>query len=563
LIGLEGGVVKDDAKAIECFIDAAKRGHVGAKTLLSKKYDPNEYTLKGDTYKARAIWNLENGKAVLTEYFREQADKYYALAENIKVAGKLQNEEYYNEEPIFKSKEEVGTKLIKNQLDDVKQALPEQLLPNPEVKLEKPTPEPAPEIPETHIQNESEKLYISQAQAYMRAATQHAEEGNMTLANHLAAEADEKYLLAEDVKLAEELQKNEDLEKNKILQKNLLPTSKIKTEKSVTKVLQQELVYNPAPAGQFFIEKDNEEAKTAYISQSFIGKGKEIIEEEPAKKVINNKKEVLPEQLLPKPEVKLEKSTPELAPEILETHIQSESEKLYIFQADAYIRAAAQHAEEGNMDLANHLAAEADEKYLLAEDVKLAEELQKKEHVEQEQLILKPKTKDEKPATKMVQQPSGNTPPIAQYCVGKNDKEAGSILFKNKLDKIREVAEEGNEQTQFHPPEFLANMQTNTIEKELINGSLKEGIFIESDPQKQLFHNSKIKTIKPAIKVMPQNPENNILTESMKYTSLGNDCRALAFQHENAGHMDLAQHFTEKANKMYKFAETAKLAEKP
>src|SRR5690606_15695516 len=176
-IGLEG-IVQDDAKAVECFIDAAKRGHVGAKALLSKKYDPKVYTLKGDEYKGKATRNLENGNTILAGYFTEQANKNYALAENINSL-------------IEQSIKATGIEHTNNPKTNKEEALKEQPFSKSEVKEEEDATEVA---QQAYDQNK----YTLQGDDYKDEAIKNLEDGNTILAEYLMEEANKKYDLAED-----------------------------------------------------------------------------------------------------------------------------------------------------------------------------------------------------------------------------------------------------------------------------------------------------------------------------------------------------------------------------
>lgn len=58
--------------------------------VVQQTHDSNEYTSQGDAYMAEAIKYLEEGDTALAEYFTEQANENYALAEDLKLATTLQ-----------------------------------------------------------------------------------------------------------------------------------------------------------------------------------------------------------------------------------------------------------------------------------------------------------------------------------------------------------------------------------------------------------------------------------------------------------------------------------------
>lgn len=103
---------------------------------------------------------------------------------------------------------------------------------------------------------------------------------------------------------------------------------------------------------------------TPLISKPFIGKGKEEMSKTPVNKK-NPTAEELHHEHLP---TKLE----------LEANLQNEIDQLTA-QGNNYISAAIQHEEDGNWELAQHLAEEADKKFVLAEDVKVATQYQQAE----------------------------------------------------------------------------------------------------------------------------------------------------------------------------------------
>ncbi|MBA3814700.1 MAG: sel1 repeat family protein [Alphaproteobacteria bacterium] len=96
--------------------------------------------------------------------------------------------------------------------------------------------------------------------------------------------------------------------------------------------------------------------------------------------IINNKKDVLQENLFSNSEKKSKKSIAKFVPEVAQNAVDNQT--IYTSQANAYISTAIQHAEDERWNLAEHMVEEANKKYDLAEDAKLANELYQAEFAE-------------------------------------------------------------------------------------------------------------------------------------------------------------------------------------
>lgn len=296
-------------------------------------------------------------------------------------------------------------------------------------------------------------------------------------------------------------------------------------------------------------------------------------------------------------------------------NIQDKVKNSYKLKGDDYFSLSAQYANEGRADLAGSFATEASIMYKLAEDIRVTEELQEAEvqwHLKmihfneknsrkeplQEQHPLKIEKKANQPEAP--QQSPVTDSPKHQSFIGKGKGEINSTPVKIQGDNIEHPQEQlrsgGKMKTDKPTMKDTQQSPENSIQNENLltsqgnsyfdaaiqhleggNVPLAEHLFEEANKKYDLAEDiqlakkiheeetivisyegnlpeSNLQVAENPTKALQIDPKSNKLIESVNYTAQGEDYLDKACQHAEAGRLDLAEHFTNEANKMFALA---------